>query len=324
MSTPDIDGPATPDNAALAFEALVVARVTGEPAAAVAALLGTALTAWSVASRAGALSAAVASGFGRRWARALRALTWPPMDPRLIRSAREARDFGITRALARLSREHRERVTLPVGHGVIPAVRADAALRTRLDEAARLATTLDMSRRGNVLAVGGRANRGVGEAQGTARWTANEGINAGTAQVAREAGLSLVWVAERNACLHCLAHAGWAVEPGEAFPAVSFDPNAKGVPLVTWPPLHPNCRCEVRTYDGAPGRPSRDRSSTDPADRLAAEARRSAVYRWTDHASGLAAQRAASALLTAGADLPATVQERARRALRKGGVRRPG
>jgi hypothetical protein len=324
MTSPDIDGPATPDDAALAFEALVVARVTGEPAAAVATLLGTALTAWSVASRAGALSAATASGFGRRLARALRALTWPAMDPRLAQSAREARDFGISRALERLALEHRERVTAPVGRGVIPAVHADAALRARLGEAAKLATTLDMARRGNVLAVGGKANRGVNEAQGTARWTANEGINAGTAQVAREAGLNLVWVAERNACLHCLAHAGWAVQPGQAFPAVSFDPNAKGVLVVTWPPLHPSCRCLVRTYDGAPGRPSRDRSSGDPADRLAAEARRSAVYQWTDHASGLAAQRAAQALLTAGADLPATVTERARRALRKGGVRRPG
>jgi hypothetical protein len=180
-----------------------------------------------------------------------------------------------------------------------------------------------MAKRGNVLAVAGRANRGVSEAQGTARWTANEGINAGTAQVARAAGLNLVWVAERNACLHCLAHAGWVVAPGNPFPAVSFDPRAGDVREVTWPPLHPNCRCECRTYDGEPGRPSRDRTSTDPADRLAAEARRSAVYQWTDHASGLAARRAASALLKAGADLPGTVTQRARRALRRGGVRRP-
>jgi hypothetical protein len=315
----DIDGPEAPDRESLALEAAILASVTADVATLIKELIALMLAAFDAAVRGGPMPAGTARVLGRAIARRLRSLRWTPMGPRLGQAASRARAFGRRRALERLD-------TTPAASAQVPATvlpAPDRALRERLAEAARLATSLDMSKRGNLMVVVGRTSSGLALVEGHARWTAVEGINAGTAQVAWEAGLNLIWVAERGACLHCLAHAGWAAEPGDPFPAVSFDPLAKGVPAVHWPPLHPNCRCAVRTYDGPPGPPDRDRARTDPAARLAAEARRSVVYQWTEHASGVAAQRAAEALLRVGADLPRTVRDRARRAVKRGGVRRP-
>jgi hypothetical protein len=319
-----VDGPAVPDDESLAFETLVVAKVTADVASIVTDALGAFLAAWAAAARGGPMPVAVARALARAVALRLRRLTWSPMAPRLRLAAREARDLGLDRALRRLPPGEDVEVEAPWRTAALLDVPpADAALSERLREAARLAALLDLTKRGNALAVAGRARSGIAIARGHARWTANEGINAGTAEVALATGRRLLWVTERNACLHCLANAGWATEPGDLFPGTSYDPLARPMPGVPWPPLHPNCRCEVRTYDGPAGRPDTNRSLSDPAARLGAEARRAVAYQWTDHASGRAARRAAEALLRAGAGLPSTVEDRARRALRRGGVRRP-
>ncbi|HEU4753995.1 MAG TPA: hypothetical protein VFU47_12875 [Armatimonadota bacterium] len=316
MTQPQIQGPPVPDDESLAYEIAAVALVTAEIAALVASVIAAALAAWEVA---GGLA-----DLGRALAAQLRGLRWTPTGPALERVAREARALGIRQALQLLPPNERPKSVDPAALPDLPDL--DRKVREALDEAARLADTLPMRQKRDVLAVAGRASRGVSDAKAATRWTANEGINAGTADVARAAGLRLIWVAERNACLHCLAHAGWVVEPGDSFPpGLSFDPvrpdHAPGVP---WPPLHPNCRCRVRTFSGPAGPPSRDRSRVDPAARLAGEARRSVVYQWTDYASERRRALAAQALLRAGADLPKTVEERARRALQRGGtVRRP-
>lgn len=325
MSHPDIDGSSVPDEESLAFELLVVTSVTGTVERLVDATVSAIMAAHAAASRTGALSAVVARALARAAALRLRRITWPSMVPALRLRAAEARALGQDRAVRRLTPAQARRVATarrPVGVPKVPDI--DTALRNKLTEAARLAGSLDMAKQAAVMAVVGRARHGVALAKGGARWAANEGINAGIAHAARAAGLRIVWVAERAACLHCLAHAGWAVEPGDSFPAgLSFDPLAAKIPGVPWPPLHPNCRCEVRTYDGAAGAPD-SRSRIDPASAVAREARRSVALQWSDHASGRAAQRAAAELLRAGADLPATVQARARRALRTGTApRRP-
>jgi hypothetical protein len=323
VTAPEVDGPTVPDEESLAFEALVVARVTADIEALLRDTVGVFLSAYGAVARAGAVPPETARTLARAIAIRLRRLAWSPMDPRLRLAAREARSLGFDRAIRRLSVDDRpEDVIRPDGPIRVPA--ADAALRDRLREAARLAGALDLTRRTNVLAVAGKVRSGLAVVKGHARWTANEGINAGTAEVAKATGRRLLWVPERDACLHCLARAGWVVEPGDEFPAgISYDPLARSIPGVPWPPLHPNCRCEVRTYDGPAGPPDENRSLIDPAARLGAEARRSVVYQWTDHASGVAARRAAETLLRAGAGLPSSVEDRARRALRRGGVRRP-
>lgn len=328
MTAPDVDGPVVPDEESLAYEAATVALVTASVGRMIRDLIASMLAAFDAATRGGAMSAETAASFGRSTALAIRRLRWPPMDPRLQRAMRDGRDLGVIRAVRAIepgpTRDLATTTSWRATGAELPAVSADRALSDKLTEAARLASTLNMGKRGSVLAVAGRTSSGLAHAEGTARWSANEAINAGTAAVAETTGLNLVWVAERGACLHCLAHAGWVIAPGGTFPGVSYDLRARNVPAVRWPPLHPNCRCQVRTYDGPAGAPSRDRDAVDPAARLAAEARRSVVYQWTDHASKIAAERAAVALLQVGAALPASVEDRARRAVRRGKpVRRP-
>lgn len=321
----EIQGEEVPDAESLAFEAAAVLAVTGTLATAVTSLLGSLYAAWELI-----LIPADRVTFARVAAARIRALSWPPMTARLQRVAIDARDLGVDRAVRRFpAGPDRDQAagTDWRSNGLLPAVPdVDRATVAHLLQAARLAERLPFEHRGDVHAVVGRVKQGLSRAQATARYAANEGLNAGTAEVARTMGLRLLWVAERNACLDCLAHAGWAVEPGAMFPAgLTFDPlHVQRVRAVVHPPLHPNCRCQVRTYDGPAGRPPADRSRVDPAARVYAEARRSVVYQWTDYASGIAMTRAAEALLQAGAGLPATVERRARTALRSGRkVRRP-
>lgn len=321
VTSPHIDGASTPTDEAMAFEALLVATVTGAVARAVGEVVELIIAAHGIANRTHRLSPSVARVLARLAATRLRGLVWAPMVPLLRLHAAGARDFGQERATRDLPPADVVKVTARPwrsDHGLPTVPDIDRGLRDKLHEGARLASTLDMARRSAVLAVAGRARSGVAVAKSGARWAANEGINAGTAHVATVTGKRLVWVAERNACLHCLARAGWAVVPGEPFPGgLSFDPASREVRAVPWPPLHPNCRCEVRTYDGPAGKPG-SRSLSDDSAALAREARRSVALQFSDHASGAAARRAASALLRAGADLPASVRTRARNALRSG------
>ena len=139
------------------------------------------------------------------------------------------------------------------------------------------------------------------------------------AAVADRLGAALLWVAERDACLHCLAHAGWSVAPGDTFPpGLTYGDKPLRDDGVAHPPLHPGCRCQVRLWDGPVGAPPTERSRLDPAARLAAEARRSVVYGWTSYASGAATIRAMERLLRRGAALPPSVERRARELVRQG------
>lgn len=124
-------------------------------------------------------------------------------------------------------------------------------------------------------------------------------------------GWRVVWVAERDACLHCLAYAGVTAAPGALFPeGLTFAdrPMAAHEPLLG-PPRHPHCRCSLQPLH-----------PTDAAvsDGLKREARRSVLRGWSDHDSLPERLRAADRLLARGADLPKTVEARARRAVRDG------
>lgn len=323
MTRPTIDGSGTPDEETLAFEEEIVRRVTGSVAVGLDALIQLILTSLEALTiTIGELSEQQALEFGRNVATRIESLTWVDMRPALGEAAIEAHRLGVARAAerfaspqeqekARSTKTPRRRKTIPI----------DSQLKRDLREAAKLARA-GIKTNTDVAAVAGKVKKGKNRIEGFARWTANEGINAGTSDVARKMGLRLIWVAERNGCLHCLAHAGYVTEPGGLFPGISFDPKASNIPAVEHPPLHPNCRCQTRTTDAPPGPPPRDRSSLSPAARLAAEARRSVVYQWTDHASEPAAIRAAEALLSAGADLPASVEARARAQVRAAKRRR--
>ena len=104
-------------------------------------------------------------------------------------------------------------------------------------------------------------------------------------------------MAERDACVRCLAYAGLHVLPGAKF-------EGEG--------SHPNCRCELRIIHLASVGPA--------ADALKREARRSVVKGWARPTEGnnvrvVAAER----LLSGAANLPKTVVAEARSRLHRPG-----
>lgn len=148
----------------------------------------------------------------------------------------------------------------------------------------------------------------------------NEAANAGSDQLAEKLGAARLWIAERNACVHCLAYAGEVAPAGGSFPVgLTFGKK----PLVPWPdpnvlpgcPLHPNCRCRTTPWlghvEGAPG-PSLPEV-------LKREAQRSILTGWrTETESERARVDAAARLLRRGTTLPKSVQQRARQAVKRG------
>lgn len=316
-SQPSIDGADTPDEETLLFEAEVLRRVVGPTAVRLQELIRQIIaTIAGTESISGPLTEPQSAAAGIVVARAIRSFVWQPMRLALGEAAREAHYLGVQRA-ARLFADPEDRAKAATVRTPrrIRVSNVDASLRVALLEAERIARQ-GIRTQADAAAVAGRISAGKSWIEGSARATANHGINAGTAAVARRMRLRLIWVAERNACLDCLAHAGYVVEPGDLFPPLSFDPRARRVLYVEHPPLHPSCRCQARTTDAPAGAPSGDRSRVDPAARLAAEARRSVVYQWTAYESNAAMARAAEALLRAGAGLPASVEKRAERMLR--------
>lgn len=139
--------------------------------------------------------------------------------------------------------------------------------------------------------------------------------NDGYADALAAAGRSRIWVAERDACVHCLAYAGETAGPGIPFAlGLTFGDkplvlSAHQIPLVS-PPLHPHCRCVIQLWDEA---------DTAVVDALKREAKRSVLRGFSLPSESEGARiRAAARLLAIGAGLPKTVEDRARRAVRAG------
>lgn len=207
-------------------------------------------------------------------------------------------------------------VTDPAILDVIRSI--DPRAQQQLDRAVSLSRSLPMTRQVDVDMVTTTAYRSVNQAQSDTRWAANRSVNAGTAEVASQDGANLLWVAERDACLHCLAYSGFVVVPGEVFPAnLTFATKPLSLDAVPYPPRHPNCRCRVNVWYGPAGEPEGMTSRQAPG-ALAREARRSVLRGWSDYASLPERLRAADLLLMRGADLPKTVAARARRDVKRG------
>lgn len=130
----------------------------------------------------------------------------------------------------------------------------------------------------------------------------------GTVDVARQVGAQLVWIAERDGCLHCLAYSGITTEgvfpPGLTFGDEPLRPHG----VLHGPPLHPHCRCVIELWDP---------SDTAYIDGLRREARRS-VLRGDAASSEASKLRAADRLLKAGSGLPKSVESKARKAVKAG------
>lgn len=141
----------------------------------------------------------------------------------------------------------------------------------------------------------------------------NDAAAAGTMEEARRLGArAVMWVAERDACLHCLALSGVEVRVGGRFrPSLMFaDKPLKWRGFNGRPPRHPNCRCRVRPVFG---------DSSAQREALLREARRSVVRGFSLPSESQAARlRAADRLLRRGAGLPRSVEEYGREAVAAG------
>lgn len=166
------------------------------------------------------------------------------------------------------------------------------------------------------------ARRSVTRTERAARSGVNRGLSAGTSEVAAATGTQRLWIAERDACLHCLAYAGLVAGTGadgrpapfpggRTFARKSYHPEP-----VANPPLHPNCRCRVRLWraewDGD--------GETSVPEALRREALRSVLRGWSlPSESERARLDAARRLLERGGlNMPKSVQDYARRSIRQG------
>lgn len=151
----------------------------------------------------------------------------------------------------------------------------------------------------------GHANRVRGSVSDGINRSGNEGATA----IADAAELPTVWVAETDACVHCLRYSGLVCKPGKRFPGgltygkKSYYPNA-----IEGPPRHPRCRCTVE--------PLNDQSY---ADTLRREADRSVLRGFSLPSESMAVRiDAAERLVNAGVDAPKTVVAFAKRSIKAG------
>lgn len=164
----------------------------------------------------------------------------------------------------------------------------------------------------------GHANRAANTAEQAASWVTNRSANDGVTAVADELDAERIWVAERDACVHCLGLAGEVSVNGVFDATQTYATKPLAVwpgPDLTAPPRHPRCRCGTQlwlgseTPDGVP----------DMRAVLKREADRSILTGWRlPSESERVRLGAAERLLAAGTKLPASVQARAREAVRRG------
>lgn len=171
-----------------------------------------------------------------------------------------------------------------------------------------------------------RAGSGIKRATTT---VFNDELNGGITAAANHLGAQRVWIAERDACVHCLALSGSIVDVGEPFDLsatfgtkpLAWEPISAGG--LTGPPRHPNCRCRCAPWLG-----QADDTTLPFPDALRREAERS-ILRGIKlpSESELTRLTAADRLLhtvtrtsraPSGWAVPKTVKTRAERAIRRG------
>lgn len=151
----------------------------------------------------------------------------------------------------------------------------------------------------------GHANR----VRGSVSDAVNRAGNEGTTAVADAAGLPTVWVAETDACVHCLAYAGQVCKPGGTFPGgLTYGRKSYYPSRIATPPRHPRCRCTVEPL-----------ISAEYAATLKREADRSVLRGFSLESESMAVRvDAADRLLKKGVTAPKSVKSYASRAVREG------
>lgn len=179
----------------------------------------------------------------------------------------------------------------------------DAALALALSQAlelARVGTPADAY----LAPLFGAANR----TRGTIADIVTGQGNAGVLEVGKATRKPLVWVAERNACVRCLAHQGHVVSSGERFPAgLTYGPYIYD-DAIKAPPLHPNCRCHLEVLN-----------APEYAEALKREADRSVLRGYSLESEAMSTRvYAADKLLADGVTAPKSVKAYAKSAIKRG------
>lgn len=251
-------------------------------------------------------------------ARAMEAVT--RVIQALTDAALAAVDFG-----ARLAEQWLGQPVDQLNHLDPGMAQAIADLRQRagtdLADAAAFAQNMPMRSHGDMLAVAGKANRATTRSDQTARWVFNRGANRGVELVALQLGAEKLWIAERDACLTCLAYSGDTAGATELFPAGKTYGDKSTVRWpIPGPPAHPNCRCRLQVWLGSEA----EVGPVEMPEALRREAQRTVARGWSEYASEPARVRAATRLLGQGATLlPRSVLDRARMAVAAGRFREP-
>lgn len=213
---------------------------------------------------------------------------------------------SLTRA-ARLGARHAG-APLPDGHdpSADDLIRAtldtiDADVRGKLERAADHVLTGRIETPTQLADATDRIDAGRKEAATQVGTVVNRAVANGTIAAADEAGLGLVWLAERDACGSCLSMSGSVRDAdGLFYPVTVYPPRP--IPWmrdgVKAPGLHARCRCRVRP------------ATAGLSEGLAREAARSVARGWSAYDS-LPARLAALDVVLRKGGLPKTVLQRA-------------
>lgn len=246
----------------------------------------------------------------------------PQAGAELARRAASARDLGVRHAITEIpiavDPDPLTGLMLPVD--VRRAIHdLDGEMTAKLARAARAAQQVDGDEYGDVVReVFAPAQQAVTTAERTTTWVTNSAAADGARAVAEEVGAERLWIAERDACPYCLILSGHLSVDGVWDHTETFGVR----PLAVWPdpplrgtPRHPHCRCRTQVWlEGSTG----GRSVDFPA-ALRREAERSILLGWRLPSDSIRFRLAtAEWLLDRGTNLPASVQARARTAVRRG------
>lgn len=339
MTTPTV--PASPptsvpdqiqqhDLEALALETAAVVAATAVLRKQLQALTRSWLVAWQTAfgSLHGTQSGPQFTAFMQRVQRDLGGIRYDP-TPVLLDYTQRAQELGIRQAFREAEKKPIDLPSKPTPQFTLDAIQTAAKAQQRIDTAARMAGTV---REGSFTAVtktAAPAQQAVNEVGRTARTVTNTALNDGITQVAEHLDMRRVWIAERDACVHCLALSGRVVRVGHEFPtdATFGEKPLSWVPIGTGlvgPPRHPNCRCRCSPWSGDEHAPHAYPLA------LRREAERSVLKGWARPSESESVRRnAADRLLSrigmdkgsrspSGWSTPQSVKERTERALRRG------
>lgn len=194
---------------------------------------------------------------------------------------------------------------LPSKGATKPVRGLDAAGREAIATALRIARDRSADPATMASPLLGHANR----VRGSISDAVNRGGNEGSTAVADVAELATVWIAETDACVHCLAYSGVIAKPGEAFPGgLTYGRKSYYPDAIKTPPRHPRCRCTVEPL-----------VAREFADALRREADRSVLRGFSLESESMAVRvDAAERLLERGVDAPKSVIAFSRRAVKAG------